>query len=356
MFRGDHILELVESRIPQISQGQALVEVSFCGISNLDLAICSGDNLQVQPPRILGQDICGTVKETRGGPRRICSGAKVIVNPILHCGYCRQCACGQTNRCEHRRVIGLDLDGGFSELVMVPVESLRCVSEDADLECYALAFSMAKAQHAISRIDFNDVNYAVITGSGPIGLLCGLALSRRKDVRVVMVETNRFRLNLARNLGMFCTNYSEGHVQNLIMRHCPADKDGPDVVIETSGNLALLDLALKVVRVRGQVVVYRDVTGRDSVDFVSLYEKEISLLGTSMYSDEDLFLSISEISGKEREYKPLISHRLPLEAVAEGIKILENVEETMKVLVSPLALTQMNSPQKESYTGPRTSP
>jgi threonine dehydrogenase-like Zn-dependent dehydrogenase len=332
---GYRILEVIERDVPQISDGYALVQVSNCGISKMDVASYTGENPLVQLPRILGREICGKVKQlVPNQDGRIDLGTKVLVNPIISCGNCQQCLAGRQNHCENLKLIGLDLDGGFAEFVEVPIENLHPLPEDVNLERHILAFPMSMAHHMVSRIDFSDVDYILIMGSGPVGLLSGLNLMRRKDIQVDIIDTNSFRLNIARDLGLFCIDGSQNQIQNIIKRRCSPGKEGPDVIIETTGNLDFLNLAVQLVRIQGQIIVSGKGPTDASFDFLTLVEREISLTGSFMYAQEDLSHSISEISNRGIDHGTLITHRLPLEGVSEGIRILESVEETMKIIIS----------------------
>jgi len=331
---GAEVLEIAEKNIPSITDEDALVRVSHCGISKWDVESYLGENPQLQLPRILGHEICGTVKQlTPSQDNGISLGTKVLVNPILSCGRCIQCQAGRSNHCEDLKFIGLDLDGGFAEFVKAPIKNLQPLQNEANPEKYILAFPLSAAHHLVSRIDFRDVDHIVINGSGPVGVLAGLILKEKKNIRLDMIDTNSFRLNIARNLGLFCIDGRQSRLHEIIKERCFPGKDGPDVVIETSGNPAGLDWAIRWVRVQGQMIVGGRIPGKGSFDFTNLLEKEISLTGTLAYTQEDLDKSLSDISNLRIDYQTLITHRLPLAGVREGLRILRSVEETMKIVI-----------------------
>jgi 2-desacetyl-2-hydroxyethyl bacteriochlorophyllide A dehydrogenase len=334
VYHGYNVLKIEDWDLPQVPNGYALVQVSHCGISRMDVASFFGESPLVIPPRILGHEICGTVRDliqTEG--EGIALGAKVLVNPIISCGDCSQCLVGRSNYCENKKFIGLDVDGGFAEFVKVPARNLIALADQASVEHYVLAFPLGVAHHMVSCIDFEEVNHVLIIGCGPVGLLSGLIILKRENIRVDVIETNSFRLNIARNLGLFPIDGSRNQIQNVAKRRCLPGKDGPDVVIETSGNQSSLSLAAQLVRVKGQIIVSDSVPDTVSLNFMTLVEKELSLVGSSMYTQEDFHKSISDISRQDIEYGSLITHRLPLDGVVEGIRILKNVEETMKIVV-----------------------
>jgi len=260
-------------------------------------------------------------------------GTKVLVNPIVACGKCIQCQANRSNHCEDLRFIGLDLDGGFAEFVKVPIKNLEPLPNDANPEKYILAFPLSAAHHLISRIDFRNVNHILINGAGPVGLLAGLLLKQKKDIRLDMVDTNSFRLNIARDFGLFCIDGRQSRVHEAIKERCLPGQDGPDVLIEASGNSSALDWAARWVRVQGQIIVGGRIPRKGSFDFGNLFEKEIMLTGTFAYTQEDLKKSLSDLSNLSIDYQTLITHRLPLAGVREGLRILKSVEETMKIVI-----------------------
>jgi threonine dehydrogenase-like Zn-dependent dehydrogenase len=148
-----------------------------------------------------------------------------------------------------------------------------------------------------------------------------------------MIDTNSFRLNIARNLGLFCIDGRQSRLHQIIKERSSPGKDGPDVVIETSGNPSGLDWATRWVRVQGQMIVAGRIPSKGLLDLMNLFEKEISLTGTFAYTQEDLIESLSDISNLRIDYQTLITQRLPLAGVREGLRILRSVEETMEIVI-----------------------
>ncbi len=114
--------DLVEARLPdpRPGPGEALIEVSTCGVCRTDLHVVDGE-LQGEPklPLVLGHQIVGRVAELGEGAEGVAVSDRIGV-PWLGwtCGECRQCRAGRENLCERAEFTGYDRDGGYAELAV----------------------------------------------------------------------------------------------------------------------------------------------------------------------------------------------------------------------------------------------
>ena len=118
--------------IPELPEGHALIKLSHCGISQMDIDTYTGREPKVVPPRVLGNEICGIVKQINSPdvPSEL-EGTRVAVDPVIGCGQCSECIAGNSNHCENLEVIGLTCNGGFAEYVIVPVKNLYPLPDKA---------------------------------------------------------------------------------------------------------------------------------------------------------------------------------------------------------------------------------
>ena len=86
---------------PRSLDGDALVSIESVGICGSDMHAYLGHDPRRVPPLILGHEAVGTVLE---GAQ---PGQKVVLNPLITCGTCRECLAGQQNLCTKRDLIGM---------------------------------------------------------------------------------------------------------------------------------------------------------------------------------------------------------------------------------------------------------
>lgn len=199
---------------PTPGPGEVLVRVAACGLCGSDLHAINADPGYefVQPPVVLGHELAGTVAGLGPGVRGWQPGDAVVAVAIQGCGGCETCRGGQPHLCPQREVLGLHRDGGMAGYVAVRAEHLVAVPDGVRLEDAALAEPLSVAVHAVldrSRVQPGD--RVVVTGPGPIGLLCAL-VARSAGGEVLVLGTGAdtaVRLPAARRLGLAVGNLDD---------------------------------------------------------------------------------------------------------------------------------------------------
>src|SRR6187401_2141876 len=142
--------ELVERPTPTPGPGEVLLRVEAASICGTDLHLFTWDEWAAEnlvPPRILGHELAGTVVATGGGVSRVAEGDLVGVESHLFDWTCAQCKRGDMHLCRNSPVIGVHVDGGFAERVVIP-ESIGIESKGLDPAVVALQEPMGNAVHA----------------------------------------------------------------------------------------------------------------------------------------------------------------------------------------------------------------
>src|SRR5262249_35758242 len=122
---GPEVLVEEDWPIPEPGPGEVLVRVEAVALNHLDLWVRKGlPGLQLEDPHLLGSDVAGA--GAAPGPRvaDIPVGQKIIVNPGISCGRCRECLSGRDNFCRQYGILGEHLRGGYAELIVVPAANV----------------------------------------------------------------------------------------------------------------------------------------------------------------------------------------------------------------------------------------
>ena len=155
-------LALVERRAPDPGDGEVLLRVEAASICGTDHHLFSWDEWAAEnlvPPRILGHELAGTVTGVGTGVTRVAEGDLVGVESHVFDWTCAQCRRGDMHLCRNLRVIGVHVDGGFADYVVVP-EANAIESNGLDPAVVALQEPMGNAVHAA---------FAIPTAHRPIG-------------------------------------------------------------------------------------------------------------------------------------------------------------------------------------------
>ncbi|MEJ7815938.1 MAG: alcohol dehydrogenase catalytic domain-containing protein [Rubrobacter sp.] len=247
---------------PEPGLEEVLIRVAACGVCGSDLHAYRSDPGYefVEPPTVLGHEFAGTVEEVGDGVEGVGPGDRVVAIAIQGCGRCETCRLGSTHLCPRRRVVGLNHDGGMSEHVVVAERHLIRVPDGLDLEIAALAEPLSVAVHAVlARARIQPGHTVVVTGPGPIGLLCGMMAGLSGgEVLVAGTGTDAaVRLPAAERLGLRTANLEHGPLDEHLLKNF--GESAPDSWVEASGAVEALEGALGAVRRGGTI------TGRGHV-------------------------------------------------------------------------------------------
>jgi threonine 3-dehydrogenase len=187
---------------PVPGKGELLLRVAAASVCGTDVHLYDWNPwaaARVHPPRVIGHEICGEVVG-RGPATDVPDGRRVAVESHIVCGYCPSCLRGDFHVCTNTRILGVDVDGGFTELVVVPQANVYAVGDDTPSEVAAALEPFGNAVHACSYGDLNGRTVAVF-GCGPIG--CAAIAIARADgaATVIAIDRNRYRLDLAERMG-----------------------------------------------------------------------------------------------------------------------------------------------------------
>ncbi|RKM59773.1 galactitol-1-phosphate 5-dehydrogenase [Butyrivibrio sp. CB08] len=181
-------LKYAEVDIPAPKAGEALIELSCCGICGSDVPRIFKTGAH-NMPLIPGHEMTGRVKECADRPELV--GKRVGIFPLIPCKECPQCKAGHYEMCENYNYLGSRCDGGFAEYVTAPVWNLLPIPEEVSDEDAAMLEPMSVAVHAIRNVGLIEGGLGdksapektqkenisiVVCGLGTIGLLTALFL------------------------------------------------------------------------------------------------------------------------------------------------------------------------------------
>ncbi|WP_258000329.1 zinc-dependent alcohol dehydrogenase [Bacillus sp. Marseille-P3661] len=323
---------LGEIQKPKLKCDEALIKVAYAGICGTDMMIYSGKHPRAKAPLAAGHEFSGVIEEIKG-ESLFKIGDPVVIEPTLSCGSCEACSVGQNHVCKMLRLIGIDVHGGFSEYVAVPLHRLHLVPSDLSLATAALTEPVAVAVHTVRRSNVKVGDNIAIIGAGPIGLLVGLVAKLAGASQVIISDVSPHRLGIAKELGLTVLDAKEVDVTKEILDL--TNGVGADVVFEAAGTQITAQQMTEIARIQGQIVVVSVYKKAPEIDLAKMHFKELSIVTTRCYSRNDFVTAIKMMASKQLNVEPLISHDLPLEEISKGFKLMENPDESLKILFHP---------------------
>jgi 2-desacetyl-2-hydroxyethyl bacteriochlorophyllide A dehydrogenase len=315
---------------PMISEGQALVRISYAGICGSDMYIYSGTHPRAKAPLVLGHEFSGRIAELPedyDGEFKI--GDLVAVNPLLTCNRCVPCLTGNSHVCKSLGLSGIDADGGFAEFVRVNISQLVKLPSQMSDDLGALAEPVAVAVHAVRSSDLRLGDSALVLGGGPIGFLIAYVAKANGAGQVIVVEPNEFRRRISESVGFKVLASADDKAIRQMTKG-----EGADIVFEAVGLPITIEEAIKNCRIQGQVVVVGVFKHPAPVDLQRVNFAELRIIGTRVYRQTDFVHAVNLIA-KYPEIGKVITHKLPLDQAQEGINLMRTGEANLKVLLKP---------------------
>jgi threonine 3-dehydrogenase len=234
--------------------------------------------------------------------------------------------------CRNLRVIGVHVDGGFADYVVVP-EANAIESNGLDPAVVALQEPMGNAVHAAfaEPIDGRSV---LVTGCGPIGL-CAVGIAKAAGASLVIAtDTEPYRLDLARTMGADLA--LDAVAPDTEQRIAEATSgDGVEVVLEMSGAPAALDQALRVITRGGSISLLGIFGEPPRVDLSELViMKGIRLHGIFGRRIYDTWERTQSLLRGGLDVTPIITHRLALEEWEQAFDLIGS-RHAGKVVLRP---------------------
>jgi 2-desacetyl-2-hydroxyethyl bacteriochlorophyllide A dehydrogenase len=332
---GEMVIEDVSGPGPARA-GNVIVRPEAVGICGSDFHLFSGDvgalsGMRDFYPRIQGHEVSAIVEDP-GDAATINEGDRVAIWPLLPCGHCYPCRAGRPNVCPRFRLVGVHLDGGLQQRLEVPASTVFGVG-DLDPDSTAFVEPASIAVHALARGRLEPGEQVVVFGAGPIGLATTLAAAAA-GARVTTVDPLPARRDLAKRLGAERVTWASGQALRAELTQW-AGGDGPPLVVETSGEVAVLPQAADLISAAGRVVVVGMSSGTVPVRPGVFPEKEIDVIGSSCATAEDFQAAINLVKANRASLGAIFSHHFPLTRAAEAFEFAMNrPPDAIKIVVT----------------------
>jgi NADPH:quinone reductase-like Zn-dependent oxidoreductase len=305
--------------------------VRACALNHLDLWQRRGmERVSIGFPHISGADVAGDVISTPNA--EIGAGRRVLLQPGLSCARCAACLDGRDNECPHYDVLGYRSDGGYAEIVRVPVQNLITIPDSIGyIEAAAFPLAFLTAWHMlITRATLRAGEDVLVLGAGSGVGQAAIQIAWRHGARVFATAGTDEKLAKARQLGAY-------EVINHTTQDLPArvreltSGRGVDVVFEHIGT-ATWDRSVKSLARCGRLVTCGATTGHQAqIDLRVLFTRQISLLGSYMGRKAELLRAAQFFFAGEMH--PVVDRTFPLAEAAEAHRRLESREQFGKLVL-----------------------
>ncbi len=337
---GPRHLELVEIQAPEPDGKNVIIRVSACGICGSDLHYWhAGQGMGGVHDLIMGHEFAGIVTDP-GNRDDLVRGDRVTALPLDPCGACAACQAGHVNICSKalkRSIPGNNSPGGFSEFLKIRSDMVRKLPDSINDVQAAMIEPTAVALHCIRTAGIKPGDKVMISGGGPIGLLCAAWAKISGVSFVALTEISRFRQDFARQTGHADAVFDPsdpGFSTQLIKKI----RGGFDAVIETSASDGGINLGLKMLRPRGRLVLAGINAHTQAILTIMAAVREITQTSVMGYLPEEFDTTMDYIARKRIDVEKLVTGTTDLAGLGSAFEgLASGTSEDIKIIYrSPL--------------------
>jgi threonine 3-dehydrogenase len=320
-------LKLKDVPEPTIRDDEVLIRVRRAGVCGTDVHIYDWDawaSGRLHPPVIVGHEFAGEVAQVGRLVTDVHVGDRVTAEGHIVDGRCMLCRTGNSHVCPYTKIIGVDRDGCFAEYIAMPATNVWHLDDNISFDVGGIHDPMGNAFHTVLTAEIPGAT-VLVTGCGPIGIFAVGICKAAGASRIIASDINDTRLALAKRMGADDIVHP-AEAEAIVKRQ--TDGLGVDVVLEMSGVPAAVHQAFALVRVGGRVQMLGIPAKPIDIDFATeIIFKGLTIYGVVGRRMYDTWLAMTRfLRSGQFDPTPVITHRFPLEACDEAIRVIKSGE------------------------------
>lgn len=324
---------------PECPKDGLILKVLSIGLCGSDIRNMTTDSLKGAYPHIFGHEVVGVVDEVDNPNVKYAVGDKLYVYPAAHCLKCEACRAGHSENCSELWDY-VHHQGGFADYIIVYKEELERdavfkLPDNVNLDSATLSEPLSSVYACQENVGIKLGDTVVIIGAGPIGCFHAQLAKVRGAAKVIMVEINDNRLELAKQFGVDHTINSLKEDPIAKVKELTNGK-GADKVISANPSVKAQAQSIFMATPGGTIVFFGGVAKGSLVELDTNYIHYNNLWiyghfgANSMQVQKAFELAISPTFPAEK----FITHILPLKEINKGIELTKS-GEAIKVVLHP---------------------
>jgi L-iditol 2-dehydrogenase len=320
VYTAPNRVELQTAADPKPRPDEVVVRVRASGVCGSDVHGFQGKSKKRVPPLILGHEMAGEVAEVGSGVKDLPVGARVTVFPLFTCGTCTPCRRGRSSVCPNRKLLGMNLPGGFAEYVVAPRTYLYPIPAAMSFLSASMVEPFATSTNFFDNHIHGPLESAAVFGAGTQGLL---ALQNAKVAgakKLFIVDVHDARLAAAKRVGAtHPLNAKAGDPVAAILE--ATGGEGCDVVVDAAGITPTRQQAIKVTARGGTFGMIGLSDAASEFDCLEIINREITVQGVYAYPASSFRRALDLIAEGKVDVTSWV-REFPLE---EGQRLLEKL-------------------------------
>ena len=337
-----HEASWVDVETPTAAAGEVLVRSHAAGVCRTDIEMFTGgltDPRWVRFPLVPGHEWSGTVAELGEGVTDLEVGDRVVCEGMIPCNRCRRCKEGNTQLCLNYDQIGFTREGGYGEYVRAPRHVVHRLPEGVSFAAGVLIEPASCVLRGLERARPRPGDTVGVIGVGTLGSLA-LTLSRlHSPAALAAYGMREEELELARALGASETVLVSQ--EDPVAATIRSLGGGLDLVIETAGAVEAVDLATRLVRPGGRIVLLGIAGAGKMLELPAdrIMFADMDVIGSCSYPTSSWSNVVRLLEHGLVDFEPIVTHRFPAARFEEAFATLEERRGTVAKVVLEHAST-----------------
>jgi L-iditol 2-dehydrogenase len=335
VYHSNDDLRLEERPQPAAGPGELLVRVEASGI-------CGSDVMEwyrrPRAPLVLGHEIAGVVAEAGDGVRRFAVGDRVVTTHHVPCGSCRYCETDRHSACSTLHETTFD-PGGFAQFVRLPSINVTHgtfpLPDSVSFEEGTFVEPLASVVRTQRLAGLRAGDNVAVLGSGISGALHILWARAAGAGRILATDPSEWRRAAAGRCGADVAMAPAGLDRDTAREACGGTL--PERVFICTGARAAMEQALDIVDDGGTVMFFAPLPPGEalSLDVNGMWKRGITLAHSYAGPPEDMRTALQWIAERRVDVGSTITHRIGLDRIPEGFRLVTEADESLKVIVEP---------------------
>ncbi len=339
-------LEIQQLETPKPRGSQVLVKVQSSGVCHSDIHLWEGyyegvggqllktTDRGVNYPLTPGHEVAGIVDSLGEQAEGFNNNDKVLVYPWIGEGLCPACRIGEENLCDKPRSLGVYMDGGYAEYVLVPsYKYLVKMSDGMDTDASAtLSCSALTAYGAVKNAKLKPDDNVVIVGAGGLGLMAIQLAKAVTGARIIAMDLDDKKLEFAKKEGADTTVNSKNEDPVKAIMEL-TDKMGADAVIDFVNASKTVETDMQFLRRRARVVLVGLFGGELKLSLVTMPTRAYRLIGSYTGTLSDMIELVSLAT--RGVIKPVVSNRFKLDQATDALTMLKEGKILGRGVINP---------------------
>ncbi len=310
MLQGGQLEVRTDLKLPQPPEKEVLIKVRMAGVCETDLQLVQG---YMNYEGILGHEFVGIPVTGKFAGQKV--AADINCCTLEDCPFCPE----NRHHCPRRSVIGiLNRPGAFAEYLSVPEDNLYVVPENISDERAVFIEPLAAAFQVLEQSEISSKSQVAVLGDGRLGYLTAqVVASTRAQLLVVGKHAEKLQ------------RFQDRNIETVTLEKLERTRSS-DFVIDCTGSVTGLPLALQLVRSQGTIVMKTTVAEPYQIDMSQIIIDELKLIGSRCGPFPK---AIDALSKNEIEVESLITSRFPLAEAKVALEAARQKDQH-KVLIS----------------------